>query len=169
MSIKIFNYLKKRCENYMKSDKNKNKYVLGSVIFKGGKILGEGINVYNRTSFLKCNNFPAIHAEMSSIMNYCNKMKVKFNFNYFNKNKHLMKKLKLMVIRVSNDGEAVLSKPCKMCLNIIKYFGIKKIFYINEYGDLIKILNCEIKNNLDKTSKGMDVLVDLNIKKWWII
>ena len=155
MSIKIFNSLKKICIDYINNQKNKNKYVLGSVIFKGGKILGKGINQYNRTSFLKCNNFPAIHAEMSSIIDYCNKMKIKFNLNYYKKNKNILKNINLMVIRISKNGEFVLSKPCKMCLSIMKYLGVKKVFYINEKGFLYKIKQNEFIKNMDKISSGL--------------
>lgn len=168
MSNKILNSLKKMCKDYINSENNENKYVLGSVIFKGGKILGRGINEYNRTSFLKCNNFPSIHAEMSCIMDYCNRSKVKFNFNYYKKNKNLFKNMNLMVIRISKNGEFVLSKPCIMCFKIIKYFGIKKIYYVNELGELNKIKHDEIINNLDKISNGLKVLKEINKKIIWI-
>lgn len=161
MSCKIINAIKKMCIEELKT--SENKYLLGSVIFKGGKILGKGVNEYNRTSFLKCNNFPAIHAEMSCMIDYCNKMKIKFNLNYYKKNKNLFKNVNLMVVRISKDGNFVLSKPCIMCLNIMKYFGIKKIYYIDENEKIKKIKNSDIINNLTKISNGLKVLKELDL------
>jgi DNA-binding XRE family transcriptional regulator/deoxycytidylate deaminase len=53
--------------------------------------------------------------------------------------------LKLVVVRInSSNSNLLMSKPCVNCTNIIRDFGVKKIYYINEDQKLI----CENVDNL---------------------
>jgi hypothetical protein len=48
--------------------------------------------------------------------------------------------MKLYVVRVSpNDPEKLLnSRPCNNCIEYMKLFGIKYVFYSNELGEITK-------------------------------
>jgi len=52
----------------------------------------------------------------------------------------LPSKMKLYVVRVSgNDPEKLLnSRPCKNCIEYMKLFGVKYVFYSNETGEITK-------------------------------
>lgn len=48
--------------------------------------------------------------------------------------------MKLYVVRVSgNDPEKLLnSRPCNNCIEYMKLFGVKYVFYSNEMGEITK-------------------------------
>ena len=69
---------------------------------------------------------PSIHAEHDAIYNCRNRFK-----NIKTRN------LKLMVIRVSNSDELLNSKPCLNCTEMIRAYGIRKVYYINEENKLV--------------------------------
>jgi hypothetical protein len=52
----------------------------------------------------------------------------------------LPSKMKLYVVRVSgNDPDKLLnSRPCKNCIEYMKLFGVKYVFYSNETGEITK-------------------------------
>lgn len=52
----------------------------------------------------------------------------------------LPSKMKLYVVRVSgNDPDKLLnSRPCNNCIEYMKLFGIKYVFYSNEFGEITK-------------------------------
>jgi deoxycytidylate deaminase len=41
-----------------------------------------------------------------------------------------------MVVRFDKEGKLLQSKPCIHCFNLIKDFGIKKIYYSNDKGSI---------------------------------
>jgi len=43
----------------------------------------------------------------------------------------------MLVIRVNKKGELCKSRPCNDCLNILKHYSIKRIFYIDDEGKLV--------------------------------
>jgi deoxycytidylate deaminase len=43
------------------------------------------------------------------------------------------------------DGTLGMAKPCKICLNKIKEYGIKKVFYTNENGEIIMEYTSEME------------------------
>lgn len=64
--------------------------------------------------------------------------------NVPNSVKRLVKNLYIIVIRVNNDV-LLNSKPCKHCVNFMKKFGIKKILYSDNKGNMISEKTREIK------------------------
>lgn len=75
----------------------------------GGKIVSLGINTYERDTK---------HAEMNAIE------------DFFVKNKgKCIHRCILIVIRLGRNGEVHPSKPCSSCVNMIKRYNIKRVFY----------------------------------------
>jgi len=69
---------------------------------------------------------PSIHAEHDAIYN----CKSRFR-------KVKTKNLKMIVIRVSSTEQLLNSKPCLNCAHLIREYGIKKIYYINDENKLV--------------------------------
>jgi hypothetical protein len=97
---------------------------------------GPSINT-NRTNYRNFETF-GLHAEAHAIinsygkdLNYIPNMK---NFHIKNNN---IKKLDLLVIRVNNSGKLCNSRPCIYCLKMMKDVKIKRVYYINNDGDLV--------------------------------
>ncbi len=94
----------------------------GCVVLRNGKVISTGFNyprlrIINKTR-LSCST----HAEMSAILSLKNK-----------------KANSILVIRINKDGQLCDSKPCQYCFNFIENSGIKKIYYSNEYGNIVFI------------------------------
>ena len=69
---------------------------------------------------------PSIHAEHDAIYN----CKSRFR-------KIKTKNLKMIVIRISATDQLLNSKPCLNCTHLIREYGIRKIYYINEENKLV--------------------------------
>jgi len=104
---------------------NDNKYNLVAIITdKKGKILSTGKNSYTKT-----------HPKMALwSKKYGNPYRI-----YLHAECHAILKLKenddpyvIYVARTGKNGEPLNSKPCKICMNVIKKVGIKEIFYTKE-------------------------------------
>lgn len=100
-----------------------NKWRLGSVIVKGGSILGVGHNrsrndptVIEDEKYFECST----HAEVSAIKSTKNP-----------------KGAKLFVARLTPADNLALAKPCSRCFQAIKQAGIKKIYYTTSDGSWI--------------------------------
>ena len=103
---------------------NGHKQRHGAVIFKGShNIISMGYNHPNRY----CNKLnpeyrrwiSSVHAEVDAILNA---------------NIKDCKRSSLLVVRINQKQEFRMSKPCIHCMNLIKYVGIKRVFYsINTY------------------------------------
>lgn len=85
----------------------------GAIIYRNGEIIGQG---YNHITTYMCHNF-SCHAEVAAINSVKKKDKIK------------LKESTLVVMRVGNDGNVKLSKPCEDCSTCIKKHGIKRVFY----------------------------------------
>jgi hypothetical protein len=46
--------------------------------------------------------------------------------------------LEILVIRVDKDGLLKNSRPCNHCVESLKMFGIRNIYYSNDHGQIIK-------------------------------
>lgn len=104
-----------------KSDHNDHQ--LGCAIFDSkGRVYSASPNfqfkthpVYDRISPLR-----TLHAEAAAIL----KIRHKTNFS----------KLQLLVYRELKDGSLANSKPCSGCMELIKLYGIKQIWYTHPEG-----------------------------------
>jgi len=56
----------------------------------------------------------------------------------FKHEKCLHKKIEIIVIRTDTKGNLKNSKPCTHCLDTLKLFNVKCIYYSNDYGQIIK-------------------------------
>ena len=94
----------------------------GAVIFKGKKIYSIGYNQPSRSVkslHHKANKWQtSIHAEVAAILNA----------------KRDISNLNILVVRINNKSQFLLSKPCSHCLDYLDYCGIKNVYYsILEY------------------------------------
>jgi deoxycytidylate deaminase len=83
----------------------------GAIIYRNGEVLSQAHN--HRASYL-CHSF-SCHAEVAAIKAV--------------KNRQQLKNSTLIVVRVGNDDNIKLSKPCENCKQFIERSGIKKVFY----------------------------------------
>lgn len=92
---------------------------------KRGSVISKGFNSYTKTHPLQkyfakrmgCYGKEYLHAEIDAII----KARGKPIHSLF-------------VTRINNKGIAVFSKPCKICMEACKAFGIKRIGFINNEG-----------------------------------
>jgi deoxycytidylate deaminase len=82
------------------------------IISKNGEILGQGFNTLS--NFMS--HQWSCHAEISALLSIKNK-------------REKLVDASLLVVRIGNDGEVKLSKPCEKCRKEISKFGIKRVFY----------------------------------------
>lgn len=108
---------------------NHDKYSLGAVIVKDGKILSSGFNnkkshplqkKYNKFRGFKndhLNHF--LHAEIHALSKVQDKN---------------LSGSQIFVYRNMKDGNNGMSRPCKGCMQAIKDFGITDVYYSTENG-----------------------------------
>jgi deoxycytidylate deaminase len=85
----------------------------GAVIIWNGEVLGQGFN--HQSSYMS--HSWSCHAEVAAILSVRSAEKWK------------MLDATLIVVRVGNDGNVKLSRPCENCTKQIQKCGIKKVFY----------------------------------------
>lgn len=94
-----------------------------AAIIKNGEVINIGYNKYC-SSFAKKST---IHAEMDVLMNLKKKYK-----------KHLLTNIDIVIIRISSKGSILKnSRPCNQCLNILKKFNIRRVYYSNDFGEIV--------------------------------
>jgi deoxycytidylate deaminase len=93
----------------------------GAVVVYNGHIIGSGYNVNLQHPDIKqFNELKTLHAEMSAIFRV--------------KNKKLLKKAELYVGRLNKAGEIVSSRPCPVCRQVMRSFGVSKVHYTTNEG-----------------------------------
>jgi tRNA(Arg) A34 adenosine deaminase TadA len=130
----------------------------GCVAVSGGKIIAKGYNTYRTYSKDGLINGCSCHAEID-VLRKCIKRGVKHKIN-------------LYVVRISNSGEYRNSRPCNMCLSILKQYKIHMLIYSTENGlkkcRLIHFFNhfkssgekALLKNRLSKSYNGKFIVFD---------
>lgn len=95
---------------------SEHKFKVGSAILKGNRIVSLGVNKDKTTPFIKkidrytmCDKY---HSEMNAILTA----------------KTDITGSKIYVARKTNTG-TLLSRPCKLCMKLIRGAGIRAIFY----------------------------------------
>lgn len=118
---------------------SKAKVKVGAVIFKGKKIISSGHNdIRHHRIHPKYQDYPnALHAEQDALI----------GIDWNN-----VRGCSIIVIRVNPTGKLAESRPCDKCYELLKYVGIKKIFYSCPTGE---ILSCLLKD-LELKSFRMD-------------
>ena len=93
---------------------------MGAAIMASGRVIAVGAN-YSRTHpwSVKPNYNLNLHAEQCALI----------------RRKHYdLKGDSIFVYRETQEGLPSISKPCSICLNLIKLSGIKKVRFIDENG-----------------------------------
>lgn len=94
---------------------------VGAVLYSGSTLLSSGHNEYRKThpsSAPMCN----IHAEHRCLIRR----------RYYEDTGNLT----MYVYRETADGLLACSKPCENCMFLMHEAGIKKVYYINEKGEI---------------------------------
>ncbi len=113
MKQRYFDLARKLCE------RSNDKFRLGCVVVKGGRIVSIGWNVGNKTSPGSKSWGNYIHAEYSSLLGV-DASKFKGATAY--------------VFRLRNNGTQGNSRPCQHCSDALKLAGIKKVYYSADSG-----------------------------------
>ena len=95
----------------------------GAVLVKKGKIIQSGRNQYCGMERIRHFNSRiwSIHAEMNILAGLP---------------KNMTRGADIMVVRVNSRGDIVNSKPCHICMSMIKNAGCRKVFYSNDMGEI---------------------------------
>lgn len=106
-----------------------HQFRIGSVLVNGSRIVSKGFNKPHKTHklaywnhFKESRECATTHAEIDTLINV---------------SKKVSEKCILYVVRLDALGNLALSKPCDMCMEVIKQMKIKKIIYSiekNHYG-----------------------------------
>lgn len=96
----------------------------GAVLIKGASIINVSCNKNKFSSFAtrftkKEKEFVTVHAELGSILNV---------------ERTHTEGATVYVVRVNNQDELRLSKPCPMCEEAMRFVGIKKVVYSTSEG-----------------------------------
>lgn len=115
-------YVQEFCEDLAKKDNSfAHKQRHACVLTYENVIISSGVNVNLKNEFTKrYNNLKGLHAEAVAIM--------RATHRHYN----IIHKCELWVCRINKTP--LLSKPCCMCLKIIKTFGIRTIHYTLDDG-----------------------------------
>ena len=124
ISKKIKRYL--RLAQNMASNSNYGKIKHGAVLIKGGSIIKAAFNKDKFSAFGErfrqqgCG--PATHhAELGCVAGVDRSKTAGAN---------------IFVVRVNRMGELRLSKPCPMCHDVLKFTGVKKVYYSTNEGTI---------------------------------
>lgn len=84
--------------------------------------------------------YMSFHAETTSILNY---IKKKTSGKKRNRN---IKGFDILVVRISKTGQLAMSKPCRKCLEFMKKYPIRRVYYSIDGGICTEKLS-EIQNS----------------------
>lgn len=118
----------------------------GAVLINGGKICGYGYNHINYDHInmpnYRYNTIASIHAEIDCLRSCIDFIKRK-------KKRYIM-----VIVRISKDGDSFLySKPCSLCLDMLRLFRVRKILYTEDDGSIRMVKISELTNSY--ISKGV--------------
>ena len=101
-------------------------YRLGACVVKRRKVLGKACNAYK--THPETNKDPAflkgLHAELGACLNT---------------SRNQLEGSDLFVVRILKNNSLALSRPCVICQEVLKRFGVSRVFYTmtnSEYGVL---------------------------------
>ena len=69
-------------------------------------------------------------------------------------------KCKLLVIHLGLNGQLSDSKPCCMCINLMKRFGINRVYYSTNTGDICCQKISELDDGQIYVSHGLALMID---------
>jgi len=110
------------------ANKSYYKQKMGAVVFNKNQFISCGHNYANRSIASHLSKYrqweTSLHAEVIAVINA----------------KTDLRGTSIVVVRVNNNNEFRLAKPCPSCISYLKYVGIKKVYYsISSYPYLEQI------------------------------
>ena len=108
------------------ASRSEHQFKHGAVVVKKGKIIQTGRNQHcgiERIKHFSGNRIWSIHAEMNALCSLP---------------RNITRGSDILIVRVNSKGDIVNSKPCQVCMGLIKSAGCKKILYSNEEGGITK-------------------------------
>lgn len=95
----------------------------GSALISNGKLVSLGTNKIIKSFIVNGKRFVrTIHAELDVFSTFPKK---------------LSKNMDIIVIRVNNQNILKNSRPCNQCIEKLLLCGIRKVYYSNEYGNIV--------------------------------
>jgi len=103
---------------------------MGAVLINGKNVVSRGYNMFTKThpeyqdidedgtDFLRSS-----HAELMALVR---------------RKHHDVNNLTMYVWRSLDDGTPANSRPCKICMKLLKEFGVKRVRFINEEGRFVE-------------------------------
>lgn len=96
---------------------------LGAIVVKSGRLLATGYNrVGDNTRLINQNWEGSIHAEQDAILHLLRQGR-----------EGELRGATIYVARIKGNGTR-LARPCDCCMNLCKYYKIKKVVYTNNDG-----------------------------------
>ncbi len=142
MSITLENFIEQKFYNKFYDNIETLKKIAGNsplqhkhsaCLMKGDKIITMGYNKYLKESIINNNIVKfSVHAEIDALCKL---------------HKKLIKGHDILIIRISNSNSCQYlknSRPCNSCISKLKSKGIRKVYYSNEYGNIV----CEFLENM---------------------
>lgn len=104
-------------------------YRMGAVLKRGNTVIGAGCNRNDHPKLRRwrsphLNEHTGLHAEMAAI----------WGLRW-----HSLKGTIIYVVRLKADNSLAMAKPCLMCQEMLASAGIKKVFYSNEIGKIVRL------------------------------
>lgn len=96
----------------------------GAVVYKRKNIIQSGRNQYcamNRIRHFNSKRIWSVHAEMNALAGLP---------------RHMTKNADIVVVRVNKNGDIVNSKPCDICMGLIRSAQIRKVLYSTDDGTI---------------------------------
>tara|TARA_B100001123_G_scaffold437566_2_gene570087 strand:- start:31036 stop:31449 length:414 start_codon:yes stop_codon:yes gene_type:complete len=105
----------------------------GAILVKGGRVLKTSFNKDSFCSFgarfrSKDSGRATVHAEIGAVLGIP---------------KEITQGANVFVVRVGKRGNFQMSKPCEMCMDVLRFVGVRRVFYTSDSHefDVIKIKN----------------------------
>jgi deoxycytidylate deaminase len=103
----------------------------GACLIKRGEILSFGYNKYIKKHFIENTSIKyTIHAEVDALCKIPNKS---------------AKGMDILIIRIGTN-KLKNSRPCNSCIDKLSRYGIRKVYYSNEAGNIV----CEFLDSMPK-------------------
>jgi len=104
-------------------------YRMGAVVRRGNTVVGAGCNRNYHPKLRRWRSpylteHTGLHAEMAAVWG------VRW---------HSLKGCIIYVVRLKADGTLAMARPCPICQAMLNDAGIKKVFYSNEHGKIVRL------------------------------
>ena len=158
------------------AQKSKVTFRHGAIITKNSKVIVKGFNNGTRTKILD-QIHPCVHAEIDALHKLIQILKKKHlhlsRKEFLKLLRRNLKKYIIWVVRISgnknlHDGNYSNSMPCCECLKVLKHYGMAKVGFSNQQGDIViqkleDIRDIHITSSNQSYNKYMKYLKNMNV------